>query len=119
MKLPGFLKFAACILLISFTLINISNSQTLKVIGVSDISRVYDDGYRFPVKYDTVKMFGIRGEIISGQAAINALKKLSNVTVEIDTLQNRSTGVSIPSVNINWNSINGGHPARIPGICNK
>ena len=105
MKIPEMVKIAVFFLLIDSTLINISHSQPLKIAGVSDISRIYDDGFLFPAKSDTVKIFGIRGEIISAQVSVNALKKLTDVTVEIGSLENKTTGNSIPPEKIEWNFV--------------
>ncbi len=105
MKIPGIVKIGVFFFLIESTLINISHSQPLKIAGVSDISRIYDDGFLFPAKSDTVKIFGIRGEIISAQVSVNALKKLTDVTVEIGSLENKTTGSSIPPEKIEWNFV--------------
>jgi len=105
MKVSGILRPVAFLLLIILAGSNLSSSQPLKITGTSDLSRIYDDGFLFPVNHDTVKMFGIRGEIISGQIAIKALKKISDVTTEVTLLVHSVSGVSIPSSNIEWNFV--------------
>ena len=67
--------------------------------------RVFEDGYKLPPMYDSVNIFGIRGEIISGQFVISTKKKLSNVTVEIGELKNSVSGNSLPAVSVEWNFV--------------
>jgi hypothetical protein len=51
-----------------------------------------------------VSIFGIRGEIISGQFAVNSKSRLTNVTVQTSQLRNK-TGSVIPSENISWSFV--------------
>ena len=41
-------------------------AQPFKLAGISDIVRFFEDGYNKPVTYDSLVLFGIRGEILSG-----------------------------------------------------
>ena len=81
------------------------SAQSFKLSGVSDMVRVFEDGYKLPPMYDSVKLFGIRGEIISGQLVISAKKNLANVTVEISELKNNKTGNNLPPENAGWNFV--------------
>jgi hypothetical protein len=80
-------------------------AQPLKVFAVSDMMQVFEDGYKMPVSYDTVKLFGIRGEIISSQFVINATKSVMNITVEITPLKNLVKNKMLPNENIEWNFV--------------
>jgi len=96
--------------MIFFTAIFLSGSvlsaQSFKLSGVSDMVRVFEDGYKLPPMYDSVKLFGIRGEIISGQLVISANKNnLANVKVEIGGLQNNNTGNNLPPAAVEWNFV--------------
>lgn len=75
--------------------------QSFKLSGVSDMVRVFEDGYNLPVLKDSVNLFGIRGEILSGQFIINPVRTGGKVTVESIDLKN-SSGLSIP---LNWNFV--------------
>ena len=92
-------------LLPSFFLNNesVSNAQSFKLSAVSDMVRVFEDGYKLPPMNDSVILFGIRGEIISGQFAINTKKDIEKVMVEMEVLRNISTGSSLPADAIKWN----------------
>ena len=67
-------------------------AQPFKVLAVSDMVRVFEDGCKLPPTNDTVRIFGIRSEILSGQFIINAKNKLTGVTVEPGVLKNQRTG---------------------------
>ncbi len=65
--------------------------QAFTVSAVSDLTRVFEDGYRLPPLSDTIKLFGIRGEVISGQCVIAAKRDLANVTASPGELTQTST----------------------------
>jgi hypothetical protein len=67
--------------------------------------RVFEDGYNLPAAFDTVKVFGIRGEIISGQFAVNAKKNMTNVTVAIGAVKNKTGSSDFPANAIDWNFV--------------
>lgn len=98
------------------------NAQPFKVLAVSDMVRVFEDGYNLPPTTDTIKIFGIRSEILSGQFAINAKNNLTGVTVEPGVLKNQNTGKTI---SLEWNFV-GTIPLtentrgyKVPGITRK
>ena len=80
-------------------------AQSFKVFEVSDLKSVFEDGFLLPPTRDTVQLFGIRGETISGQVAIYAEKNLANVTVEIGSLKNHITDNTIPGGAVEWNFV--------------
>ncbi len=73
-------------------------AQSFKLSAVSDMVRVFEDGYKLPPMHDSIKIFGIRGDIISGQLVISAKKDLGMVTANITELKN-SAGNILPSGN--------------------
>jgi len=93
--------------LIITILVNIAmlNAQTIKLSSVNDNVRVFEDGYNLPVMHDTIKTFGIRGEIISGQCVLHSKKDLSNVTVKVNDLKDPATGKMFPAANIKWDFV--------------
>ena len=84
---------------------SVLTAQHLSLSAVSDNVRVFEDGYNLPVMHDTIKIFGIRGEIISGQCVMHSKKDLSNVTVEVGELKDHITGKQLPAQNIEWNFV--------------
>jgi len=80
-------------------------AQSLKVFGVNDLSCVFEDGFKLPEIHDTIKVFGIRGEIISGQFAVQSLNNLTNITVEVSGLNNQAKGKTLPLSSVSWNFV--------------
>ena len=65
-------------------------AQDFSLKSISDLTRVFEDGYNMPATSDAIEVFGIRGEIISGQCVVKAEKNLTNVTVEVSSLKNQA-----------------------------
>lgn len=72
-----------------------SYTQSLRLAGVSDMVRVFEDGYNLPQLEDSVNLFGIKGEIISGQFIINTGRTGGMATIESVSLKT-SSGSTIP-----------------------
>lgn len=81
------------------------SAQNYHVSAASDLARIFEDGYNMGTLDDTMKIFGIRGEIVSGQFVINALDDLSDITVEINTLTNIRSGNTLSSAFAEWNFV--------------
>ena len=58
-----------------------------------------------PALQDTLKIFGIRGEVISGQCALQAKKDLTAVTVMVSALTDKKTGTVLPAEAVEWNFV--------------
>ena len=84
---------------------SVITAQSYRLFAVSDLVRIFDDGYKLPATYDTIKIFGIRGEIISGQFALAAKKSLTNVTVEVSLLKNQKSGNALPPNVTDWSFV--------------
>jgi hypothetical protein len=97
----SFVCFAAAVVF-STSLIK---AQSFKLFGVTDLAQVFEDGYKLPAQQDTIKLFGIHGEIISGQLAVSAKNSLTNVTVEISALKNLNTSFTLPAGTAGWNFV--------------
>ncbi len=87
------LAFASCWSSNNFRLYG----QSFTLSGVSDLIQIFEDGYNEPSNYDTINVFGIRGEIISGQCVLKAEENLTDVSVEVEALYNQTTGSIIPA----------------------
>jgi hypothetical protein len=84
---------------------SILNGQSFRVFAVSDLVQIFEDGFKLPAAFDTIKIFGIRGEILSGQFVISTKKGLTDVSVEISGLKNLGTGNIIPANVADWNFV--------------
>lgn len=92
---------------LSFLSLNNSFSQKAQfsLYAVTDLERVFEDGYKLPEINPSIEVFGIRREVISGQFVVHARNNLANVTVEVDVLSNQQTGDLIPVNAIEWNFV--------------
>lgn len=77
--------------------------QFFELKAVTDLERVFEDGYKLPRLYDTVHVFGIRNEIISGQCVISAGTDLTGVTVDVSSLTDPVSGKVLTDNLIEWN----------------
>jgi hypothetical protein len=84
---------------------SVLNGQSFRVFAVSDLVQIFEDGFKLPATFDTVKVFGIRGEILSGQFVISAKKNLTDVSVEVSVLKNQVTGNILPTNVSEWNFV--------------
>ena len=80
-------------------------AQPFALFAVSDLTRVFEDGYDLPATNDSLTIFGIRGEIISGQIAISASKNLNDITVEVGELRDEASGASLSAKVAEWNFV--------------
>ena len=83
----------------------VADGQAFRVFAVSDMIRVFEDGLNLKVKSDTLSVFGIKGETISGQIAINALKNVEKISVETGTLTDSADGSIFPGNAVEWNFV--------------
>lgn len=90
-----------CILIILLKSLSLAG-QPFRIFAVSDLVRVFEDGYKLPVQYDTLNIFGIRGEVISGQFVVDAKNDLTGVSIEPTSISHRISGVSLPGDNIEF-----------------
>ncbi|NMC37981.1 MAG: DUF4091 domain-containing protein [Bacteroidales bacterium] len=98
------MKLTTFIFLILFSTGNLL-SQVFTLGSVYDLDPVFEDGYKLPVMNDSVNIFGIRGEIISGQFVISAKKQLNDVTVQLSDFKEISSGATLPSGSVEWNFV--------------
>jgi hypothetical protein len=72
---------------------------------VSDLEKVFDDAYRLPSAMDTVRLFGIRDEILSAQIVLHARTGLKNISVAPGDLAGGAKGSVIPAATVRWNFV--------------
>ena len=80
-------------------------AQPFDIFAVSDLVRIFEDGYSLPPTSDTIKIFGIRGEIISGQCIVYAQINLTDLTAEMSLLRNQATGLYMPLESFEWSFV--------------
>ncbi len=93
---------SALIIILNFTVLS---AQTFKLNSVSDLKRVFEDGYNLPSFQDTIKLFGLRGEVISGQCVVQTRKKLTQVSARLSDLTDQKSGTVFPANDVEWNFV--------------
>ncbi len=73
--------------------------------AVSDLVRVFEDGYNCPQPQDAIEIFGIRNEYVCAQCVIKAGEDLGRVTVDVSPLRHAERSVSLPGNGITWNFV--------------
>lgn len=81
------------------------SAQAFRLNSVSDLKRVFEDGYNMPALQDTLMIFGMRGEVVSGQCAVLAKKDLTGVTVIVGEITNKISGNILPASAMVWNFV--------------
>jgi hypothetical protein len=100
-----FVSSIACLVAGIIVGTSVITAQSFNLFAVSDLGRIFEDGYKLPNHANTMELFGIRGEILSGQLVINAKKSLNNVTVEVSALKKQFSDYSLPVTTIQWNFV--------------
>ena len=92
------------ILLLFYSQIFSQNSQ-LELFAVSDLVKIFEDGYNLPKKQNKASAFGIKGEIISAQFVIHSSVGIKNAKIKINDLINSKKDAVISSEVIQYNFI--------------
>ncbi len=71
--------------------------------AVTDLARVFEDGYQCPPPQDRIAAFGIRGEHISAQCVVKARQPIKDLTVSVDPLKGGDS--VLPPDSVAWNFV--------------
>jgi hypothetical protein len=99
------MKTIACLAMAILLGCSESTVQPFRLFGVTDLVRVFEDGYNLPAAQDTLYVFGIRNEIVSGQCIIFSGDSMNGVTAEISDLTDQKTGLNLPAAIVEWNFV--------------
>jgi hypothetical protein len=84
---------------------NTVQAAPFECFAVSDVVRIFEDGYNCPEPQDSLEIFGIRNEYVSAQCVIKANQDLQNVTVSMGPLQHTALQTSLPAEALKWNFV--------------
>ncbi|MFB3787871.1 MAG: glycoside hydrolase domain-containing protein [bacterium] len=73
--------------------------------AVSDMVRVFEDGYGLAPSQKAVEIFGLRNETVSAQCFIQAGEDLQGVEISISPLLHTDPAYSLPPENVRWNFV--------------
>ena len=77
----------------------------LECFAVSDLVRIFSDGYHCPLPGGMIKIFGIRNEYLSAQCVIKANQDVEDVTVSLSPLRHVERMTSLPGDTVSWNFV--------------
>jgi hypothetical protein len=100
-----FFKSLSCISAVLLLSESAHMAQSFRLFAASDLVRIYEDGNKLPAPRDTIKLYGIRGEVISGQLAVFAKRELTDVTVETGPLKNIINENTLPANTVHWDFV--------------
>lgn len=95
-----------CVCFVSLVLASVSaQAAPFEFFAVSDLMRVFEDGYHCPAPNTAIDVFGIRNEIVSAQCVVKANENLKRVAVSVGPLTLVERSVSIPPDAVEWNFV--------------
>ncbi len=73
--------------------------------AVTDLERVFEDGYKCPPPQKKIEIFGIRNEVLSAQCVVKAQQPLRDLTVSVGPLKHTGGNGSLPAEAVTWNFV--------------
>ena len=102
--LKSYFVFSMSIILLCF-IGNAVQAAPFECFAVSDLVRIFEDGYNCPEPQKSLEIFGIRNEYVSAQCVIKANQDLQYVTVSLSPLKHVALSASIPADALKWNFV--------------
>jgi len=103
-SIRSYLVFSISIILLC-SVDNTVQAAPFECFAVSDLVRIFDDGYNCPEPQDSLEIFGIRNERVSAQCVIKANQDLHNVTVSLSPLKHAALSTFLPADALEWNFV--------------
>jgi len=94
----------AAILQIGPALVQGQNTP-FELFAVSDLVRVFEDGYNCPEPRKAIELFGITNEYLSAQCVVKADEDIQRLTISVSPLTNSEQSGSLPSQIVQWNFV--------------
>jgi hypothetical protein len=89
----------------AFNASGLGQAPPFECFAVTDLTRVFEDGYQCPPPQKRIEVFGIRNEVLSAQCVVKAPEGLTHLTVAIGPLKHKAgTGVW-PAESVTWNPV--------------
>jgi hypothetical protein len=99
------LLFFATVLSGGVAATNAEQKAPFDFFAVSDLERVFEDGYNRPELQSAIEIFGIRNEYVCAQCVIKAGKDLGRVTIYVSPLRHAESSVLLPENSIKLNFV--------------
>ena len=73
--------------------------------AVTDLERVFEDGYKCPSPQKRIEVFGIRNEVLSAQGVVKAQQAIADLTVSLGPLKLKGGNSDLPTEAVTWNFV--------------
>jgi hypothetical protein len=111
--LKSHLFVSVAVVLLCLTCTNTQGGPPFECFAVSDLVRIFEDGYNCPepksrkgrLAAEALDIFGIRNEHVSAQCVIKANQDIRNVTALVSPLTHVKRSTSLPAGAIGWNFV--------------
>lgn len=93
------------ILVLALSPSSLGQTPPFECFAVTDLVRVFEDGYECPAPQSRVDVFGVRNEYVSAQCVVRAGQDLAELTVSLAPLRHKDTGTVLPADCARWNFV--------------
>jgi hypothetical protein len=103
-----FIHWHRVVILICLSLLGLpclAQESPFDCFGVTDVQRVFEDGYKCPPAQKQIEVFGIRNEVLSAQCVVKAQQALRDLTVSVGPLKLKGGDGGIPAQAVIWNFV--------------
>ncbi len=83
----------------------LAQESAFECFAVTDLERVFEDGYQCPPPQKRIEVFGIRNEVLSAQCVVKAQQALRDLTVSVGPLKLKGGNSSMPAEAVTWNFV--------------
>ncbi len=101
------IQWCCTVLVILFSLgsLCLGQESPFECFGVTDLERVFEDGYKCPPPQTRIEVFGIRNEVLSAQCVVKAQQALRDLTVSVGPLKLKGGNGGLPANAVTWNFV--------------
>jgi len=99
------LNFSVVVVLLCLTCATTQGGPPFECFAVSDLVRIFEDGYNCPEPQEALEIFGVRNENVSAQCVIKANQDIEHVTVSVSPLVHVKSSALLPASAIGWNFV--------------
>jgi hypothetical protein len=97
------IALAICVLALGSSCLG--QEAPFECLAVTDLVRVFEDGYQCPAPQKRIEVFGIRNEVLSAQCVVKARQPLRDVTISVGPLKPRTGSTASPADWVAWNFV--------------
>lgn len=92
-----------CVLVLSSSCLG--QEPPFECFAVTDLVRVFEDGYKCPPPQKRIEVFGIRNEVLSAQCVVKTRQALQNLTVSLSPVKDKAGATTLPADSLAWSFV--------------